>query len=300
MWRESPSPTSAWWWRRWKRAAPPASTTRPPTATRCTPARRAPIRCATRRRRCMGVPNEKLRVITEDVGGAFGMKTPVYPEYIAVLVGAKKLGRPVHWSRRARRPSSPIRQARDTVTDVELALDDKGKFLALRVRHLCNQGAYVSTAGIGINTNNFARCLPGMYDIPKIDVGVACYFSNTVADRPLSRRRTPGGELRAGTRGRGSRARSPKHGPGAAAQEEFDSGLGHAVQDADQRPMTAATSPASSTRRSSSPTTTTSPSASARRTSARSCAASASPACSSMPARCRWKPRRSAFPAARR
>ena len=58
----------------------------------------------------MGVPNEKLRVITEDVGGAFGMKTPVYPEYIAVLVGAKKLGRPVHWSRRARKPSSPTRR----------------------------------------------------------------------------------------------------------------------------------------------------------------------------------------------
>ena len=45
----------------------------------------------------MGLPNEKLRVITEDVGGAFGMKTPVYPEYIAVLVAARKLGRPVHW-----------------------------------------------------------------------------------------------------------------------------------------------------------------------------------------------------------
>ena len=62
--------------------------------------------------------------------------------------------------------------------------------------------------------------------------------------------------------------------------------------------MTPATSPASSTRRSSSPTTTTSPSASAKPPSARSCAALACPACSSMPARCRWKPRRSAFPAA--
>ena len=45
----------------------------------------------------MGLPNDKLRVITEDVGGAFGMKTTVYPEYIAVMVGARKLGRPVHW-----------------------------------------------------------------------------------------------------------------------------------------------------------------------------------------------------------
>ena len=52
------------------------------------------------------------------------------------------------------------------------------------MRHLCNQGAYVSTAGVGINTNNFARCLPGMYRIPKIDVSVACYFSNTVPIGP--------------------------------------------------------------------------------------------------------------------
>ena len=65
-------------------------------------------------------------------------------------------------------------QARDAVTEAELALDEKGKFLALRVRHLCNQGAYISTAGVNINTNNFARCLPGMYRIPKIDVSVVC------------------------------------------------------------------------------------------------------------------------------
>ena len=69
-------------------------------------------------------------------------------------------------------------------TDVELALDDKGKFLALRVRHLCNQGAYIANAGININTNNFARCLPGMYRIPKVDVVVACYFSNKVPIAP--------------------------------------------------------------------------------------------------------------------
>ena len=66
----------------------------------------------------------------------------------------------------------------------ELALDDKGKFLALRMRHLCNQGAYVATAGVDINTNNFARCLPGMYRIPKVDVGVACYFTNRVPIGP--------------------------------------------------------------------------------------------------------------------
>ena len=128
----------------------------------------------------MGVPNEKLRVITDDVGGAFGMKTPVYPEYPALLIAARQLGRPVQWQSTRSEAFVTDTQARDTVTEVELALDEKGKFLALRIRHLCNQGAYISTAGVGINTNNFARCLPGMYRIPKIDASVACYFSNTL------------------------------------------------------------------------------------------------------------------------
>lgn len=132
----------------------------------------------------MGVPNEKLRVITRDVGGAFGMKTPVYPEYPAVLVAARQLGRPVQWQSTRSEAFVTDTQARDTVTEVELALDEKGKFIALRMRHLCNQGAYVSTAGVGINTNNFARCLPGMYRIPKVDASVACYFSNTIPIGP--------------------------------------------------------------------------------------------------------------------
>jgi carbon-monoxide dehydrogenase large subunit len=54
----------------------------------------------------------------------------------------------------------------------------------LRVRHLCNQGAYVANAGININTNNYARCLPGMYRIPKVEVSVACYFTNKVPIAP--------------------------------------------------------------------------------------------------------------------
>ena len=132
----------------------------------------------------MGVPNDKLRVITEDVGGAFGMKTTVYPEYVAVMVAARKVGRPVHWQSTRSEAFMSDAQARDAVSHVELALDDNGKFLALRVRHLCNQGAYIANAGININTNNFARCLPGMYRIAKVDVGVACYFSNKVPIAP--------------------------------------------------------------------------------------------------------------------
>jgi carbon-monoxide dehydrogenase large subunit len=132
----------------------------------------------------LGVPNEKLRVTTEDVGGAFGMKTPVYQEYPAVCVAAKQIGRPVAWMSTRSEAFMTDTPGRDTVTEAELALDANGKFIALRMKHLCGQGAYVSPAGIGINTNNPARCLPGMYRIPKIDFSSRCIFTNTAPMGP--------------------------------------------------------------------------------------------------------------------
>jgi len=132
----------------------------------------------------LGVPPAKLHVTTEDVGGAFGMKTPTYPEYPALLVAAKKVGRPVAWMSTRSEAFMTDTQGRNASTDVELALDDNGKFLALRMKHLCGQGAYISPAGVGINTNNVARCLPGMYRIPKIDFSSRCVFTNTAPIGP--------------------------------------------------------------------------------------------------------------------
>jgi len=132
----------------------------------------------------MGLPREKLRVITEDVGGAFGLKTSAYPEYPTLLVAAKLTGRPVVWM--ATRSESFLcdQQARDTVTEAELAMDAKGKFLALRIKHLAAMGGYIGTPGAHIQTNNFARCFPGMYAIPRIQVDVQCVFTNTVPTGP--------------------------------------------------------------------------------------------------------------------
>jgi carbon-monoxide dehydrogenase large subunit len=132
----------------------------------------------------LGVPNQKLRVITEDVGGAFGLKTGPYPEYVAILVAARKLGRPVHWMSSRAEAFVSDNHARDTASDVELALDDRGKFLALRIRHQANMGAYIGAVAAHIQTGNFARCLPGMYDIPLIDAGVRCVFTNTTPTAP--------------------------------------------------------------------------------------------------------------------
>jgi carbon-monoxide dehydrogenase large subunit len=132
----------------------------------------------------MGLPKERVRVITEDVGGAFGIKTGPYPENIALLVGAKKLGRPIHWMSTRAEVFLTDNQARDIHSDVELALDEKGKFLALRLRNVANLGAYVGPVGANIPTANFARCLPGMYDIKYIDISTTCVFTNTVPTAP--------------------------------------------------------------------------------------------------------------------
>jgi carbon-monoxide dehydrogenase large subunit len=132
----------------------------------------------------MNIPKEKLRVITEDVGGAFGLKTGAFPEYIAQMVGAKMTGRPVHWMASRSEAFLNDAHARDAVTEIALALDEQGKFLALRVRHLANMGAYIGSVGANLQTINFSRCFPGMYDIRKIDIGVKCVFTNTVPTSP--------------------------------------------------------------------------------------------------------------------
>ena len=110
----------------------------------------------------MGVPPAKFRVITEDVGGAFGLKTGPYPEYIAMLVGAKKIGRPVFWMSGRNESFVSDNHARDAYSDIELALDSKGKFLALRIRHLGNMGAYIGAVGANVQTISVIRCLPGI------------------------------------------------------------------------------------------------------------------------------------------
>jgi aerobic carbon-monoxide dehydrogenase large subunit len=132
----------------------------------------------------MQIPKERVRVLTDDVGGAFGLKTGPYPEYIAQMAGAKKLGRPIHWMSGRSEAFLSDNQARDIYSEAELALDDKGRFLALRVRNTSNLGAYVGAVGANIPTFNFARCLPALYDIKHIDISARCAFTNTIATAP--------------------------------------------------------------------------------------------------------------------
>ena len=96
----------------------------------------------------MGVDPGRLRVLSGDVGGAFGLKTAAYPEYAALLVAAKKLGRPVHWMSSRSEAFLSDNQCRDQVSQAALALDGDGRFLALQVDATVNLGAYVTAAGM--------------------------------------------------------------------------------------------------------------------------------------------------------
>ena len=106
----------------------------------------------------MGIPEHKLRVIAPDVGGGFGSKIFHYAEEAIVTWAAKRVGRPVKWT--ADRSESFISDAhgRDHITHAELAMDDDGHFLGLRVSTRANLGAYLSTFGPSVP--RFSRRAP--------------------------------------------------------------------------------------------------------------------------------------------
>ena len=100
------------------------------------------------------VPQNKLRVVSEDMGGAFGMRSGPYPENILCLWTAKLLDRPVKWTGDRTEAFQSDDQARDNLSTVELALDADGLFLGLRVITVANLGAYLSLLGPHSSTNN--------------------------------------------------------------------------------------------------------------------------------------------------
>ncbi|MCA1974146.1 MAG: xanthine dehydrogenase family protein molybdopterin-binding subunit [Caenispirillum sp.] len=128
----------------------------------------------------MGLPEHKVRVVAPDVGGGFGSKIYHYAEEVIVVFAARKLGRPVKWT--AERTESFMSDAhgRDHVTHVELALDDAGTFLGLRVNTTANMGAYLSTFSSCIPTILYATLLSGQYKTPAIYAEVKAVFTNTV------------------------------------------------------------------------------------------------------------------------
>lgn len=130
--------------------------------------------------RVLNVPKEKLRLVTEDVGGGFGPKFPISAEATLIAWATRKLGRGLRWACERGEMSMSDSHARDLVAEGALGLDADGRFVGLTVRAAANYGAYVSMFAPTIPTTGLAKVISGLYRIPAIRVDFDCVFSNTV------------------------------------------------------------------------------------------------------------------------
>ena len=128
------------------------------------------------------VPESKVRIVTGDTGGSFGMKSPIFNETPLVLLASKLTGRPVKWISTRTEAFLSDAQARDNVTEAELALDRDGNFIAFRVETFAAIGAYLQHAMPAFVLN--AGTLAGVYRTPAMHVDITAVFSNTNPMRP--------------------------------------------------------------------------------------------------------------------
>jgi carbon-monoxide dehydrogenase large subunit len=125
------------------------------------------------------MPKDMIRLITPNVGGGFGMKAFVYPEHALVVWASRKLKRPVKWQEDRSEAFISDNQGRDHAARAELALDEHGRFLGLRVSILANLGAYLSPFGSFVPTRS-TDLVSGLYAIGAIHVNVKGVCTNTV------------------------------------------------------------------------------------------------------------------------
>ena len=128
----------------------------------------------------MGVPKDKLRVLTGNVGGSFGMKIAPFPEYVAVLHAARDLGRPVKWTDMRSESFVGDFHGRGIEVEAELALDAEGRFLALRIRGLADLGAYLAPVAPLFATVNIPKNAVGVYRTPAVSAEMRCLLTNAV------------------------------------------------------------------------------------------------------------------------
>lgn len=127
----------------------------------------------------LGMAPEQVRVVVGDVGGGFGMKTGVYPEDIAAAYCARALQRPVKWVAERSEEFTSAYHGRDVQSRAELALDEHGKILALRLASLANVGAYATGAGVAIQLLIGPWVQTSVYDIQTIDFHFSAVLTNT-------------------------------------------------------------------------------------------------------------------------
>ena len=112
-----------------------------------------------------GIPGDKIKVVGRDVGGGFGQRSTVYPEYVMSLYAARELKRPVKWVSTRSEGFMTDTHGRANIGAGALALDRDGKFIALKYDWITDQGAYISSGGPGY-IRNITNCLTGVYAIP--------------------------------------------------------------------------------------------------------------------------------------
>lgn len=127
----------------------------------------------------MGVPAERMRLVTGHVGGSFGMKAAVFPEYVVLLHAARLLKKPVKWADQRSESFVSDHHGRDMVFEAGLALDARGRFLATRFSGIGNMGGYLSPVGPMMATLNIAKNSIGMYRTPLVEVQAKCVVTNT-------------------------------------------------------------------------------------------------------------------------
>ncbi len=127
----------------------------------------------------LGAPADKVRVLTGNVGGSFGMKAAVYPEYVCILHGARALGRPVKWTDERSGSFVSDHHGRDHDMTVEVAFDKDGLIQAVRANGYGNLGGYCSAFGPLLPTLNLVKNIISMYRTPLLEVSTLCVFSNT-------------------------------------------------------------------------------------------------------------------------
>ncbi|MBT4005777.1 MAG: xanthine dehydrogenase family protein molybdopterin-binding subunit [Rhodospirillales bacterium] len=128
----------------------------------------------------LGVGADRVRVVSLDVGGAFGARSVIYPEYLALAWAAREIARPIKWTATRAEDFVTTTQGRDNFLRGELGQDGMGKFLALRVTGHSNMGARHTGNGPYSVMRNLARMLPGTYRTPAVYMALKGVFTNTV------------------------------------------------------------------------------------------------------------------------
>jgi carbon-monoxide dehydrogenase large subunit len=131
---------------------------------------------------CLRVPQDRIRVICPDVGGAFGSRFNIYPEQVAVVWAARRLGRPVKWTGDRHESFLTDYVARDVVTHARMAFDRKGRILAMALELTANTGAHTVSY---VPLSNGYRVAPTVYDVPIAWVHLRATMTNTVPTAPF-------------------------------------------------------------------------------------------------------------------